>query len=243
WAVVPLVSFFMFLGAPFPGLVPKKQRQTIRHLFLKPYYLFALGAIFFGGGSEIVMNQWASAFMERGLMLPKVTGDILGMCGFAAMIGVGRLLHGLFGKKLNLNNLLIGSSAMAVICYLTVALAQINALNIAGCIVCGLAVSLLWPGTLTISARRFPLAGAWLFAILAGFGDIGGSAGSWLTGMVMDKATGLPIIQTFSSVLGVSNEQGALRFGILVASIFPFASFIFQIILRNKNKSNLDEIR
>jgi predicted dehydrogenase len=56
--------------------------------------MVALAAIFFGASTEVVMNQWASTFTEKALSLPKVTGDLLGMCGFAVMLGLGRLIYG-----------------------------------------------------------------------------------------------------------------------------------------------------
>lgn len=75
WAAVPLTCFFMFLRAPFPQGTPPEERQGMRQLLFHPFYLLALGAIFCGAGTEIVLNQWSSTFMEKALELPKVAGD------------------------------------------------------------------------------------------------------------------------------------------------------------------------
>lgn len=226
WAAVPLINFLMFLKAPFPPSVPEEHRLEMRDLILKPFYLVALAAIFFGAGTEVVMNQWSSTFMEKALALPKVTGDLLGMCGFALMLGVGRMIYGLYGSKLNINKLLISGSGVAIFCYLIVALSPYNSLNLLACVLCGLASSLLWPGTLIVTSDKFPLAGAWMFAILAAAGDIGAAFGPWLTGEMVD------------TMLLVTSEQTAIRSGILLAVIFPLGAVICHIVLTKMGKKS-----
>jgi len=232
WALVPLVALVMFLKSPFPDIVPEEHRLKVSDLFFKPCFFVAMIAILVGAASEVTMSQWSSTFMERGLSLPKLQGDLIGMCGFAAMLGIGRLLYGLYGSKINISNVLIAGSALAVACYFFVSLSTVNALNIIACIVCGLATSLLWPGTLVIASEKYPLAGAWMFAILAAAGDIGASAGPWLTGFFVDFTMGSPFNINFSSFLNVTLEQGALRFGILVSAIFPVLAVIVHLILK-----------
>ena len=106
WAAVPLTAFAMFSFAPFPPNTPVQSgRVSVRKQFFSPAYIAAIFAIMFGGASEVVMNQWASTFAERALELPKLTGDLLGMCGFAVMLGIGRLVYGLSGSKLNLKRI------------------------------------------------------------------------------------------------------------------------------------------
>ena len=39
-----------------------------------------LAAIVLGGAAEVTMAQWASAFLEKGLRLPKLAGDVWGVC-------------------------------------------------------------------------------------------------------------------------------------------------------------------
>ncbi|MBN2152826.1 MAG: hypothetical protein JW839_15350, partial [Candidatus Lokiarchaeota archaeon] len=86
------------------------------------------------------------------------------------------------------------------------------ALSLVACMACGFGVSLLWPGTLVLAAKRFPQAGASMFAILAAGGDIGASIGPWIVSLVADSA-------------GALSEQIGLRMGILVGTLCPILAF------------------
>lgn len=241
WSIVPLINFFMFLKAPFPKTISESERHNTKSIIFKPFYLIALLAIMLGASTEITMAQWTSTFMERGLNLPKVAGDMLGMCGFAVMMGVGRLTHGIYGAKLNMNNVLITGSIVSAICYIVVALSPSNMLNILACVICGLSASLLWPGTLVLSAERFPMAGAWMFAILAAAGDIGGAIGPYLTGAIVDSSITSDFALTLSTALKTTPEQAAIRIGILVAAIFPMLAIGCHIVLKRMRAKRRDE--
>jgi MFS family permease len=234
WAIIPLVNFFMFLAAPFPGVVPEEHRLTMRDLIFKPFYLLALLAILGGAATELVMNQWASTFTEKVLELPKITGDLLGMCGFAALLGLGRVIYGRFGSRMNMNNVLIASAAAAIVCYGVVALSPVLSISLVACAVCGLAASLLWPGTLVITAEKYPLAGAWLFAILAAAGDIGAAVGPFTTGAVTDLVRSLPSIMNWASTAGLNTDQFAIRAAILLAGVFPALTLYCHWALRKR---------
>jgi MFS family permease len=217
----------MFRGAPFPEILPAEHRQGVRALLFQPFYLCALGAIFLGGATEVLANQWASAFMERALLFPKVVGDLLGMCGFALMMGLGRTLYGLYGAKWNINGILIGSAGFSLLCYLVIALSPTPALNLAAYALCGLAVSQLWPGTIVAASSQYPKAGAWMFAILAMAGDIGASFGPWLVGNVADSGAAV-----LAPLLAVSPESAAIRLGLLAAAPFPLAAIFCHAALK-----------
>jgi MFS family permease len=232
WALIPLVNFFMFVAAPFPGVVPEEHRQTMRHLFLRPFYLVALLAIFGGAGTELVMNQWSSTFTEKVLQLPKLTGDLLGMCGFSIMLGVGRVLYSRLGSRMNLHKVLIASAGVGMACYLLVALSPAPGAALAACAVSGLAASLLWPGTLVVTAEKYPLAGAWMFAILAAAGDVGAAVGPFLTGVVTDGLRALPAAARWAAGMGFNLDQYAIRAGVLVAVIFPALTLVCHVTLK-----------
>lgn len=237
WAIVPLVNFFMFLAAPFPSVVPEEHRQTMRDLFFRPFYLFALLAILAGAATELVMAQWSSTFAEKVLELPKITGDLLGTTGFAAMLGLGRVIYGRYGGQMKMHNVLIASAAAGVACYMIAALSPIPALSLAACAVCGLAASLLWPGTLVITAAKYPLAGAWMFAILAAAGDIGAALGPFTTGVVTDLVRAMPSISTWAAAARLSPDQFALRSAILLAAAFPALTLYAHWMLRKKQRA------
>lgn len=228
WILVPAVNIFLFSKVPLAKKLSDSQPMKIRHLLRTPIFFLAFFAIAAGGAAEVTMAQWTSSFMQQGLQLPKLVGDMLGMCGFAITLGIGRLIYGIFGSRLNLTRVLICGSFGAVICYTTVALSPWPWLSVCACVLTGICVSLLWPGTLVVASGKLPAAGASLFALLAAGGDIGASVGPWLTGVITDFS-----IVHFSSPW-LSPEQLGLRIGILCAAAFPLCAMIFHILLKRK---------
>lgn len=236
WAVVPASAFIMFSLSLFPPVVHESKRIKIRSMLKNKYYIVALLAILFGGATEVNMNQWASSFMEKALLFNKSTGDLIGMAGFALMLGIGRLLYGRFGHKADMGKILIISSAMAVVCYLTVVFSGYVQLSVVALAACGLFSSLLWPGTLVITADKFPMSGSWLFAILAAAGDIGAGVGPLFTGAAADYALkpGAFIARIFPVTMPV--EQIALRAGLFAAVIFPLGALACHLYLSYNTK-------
>lgn len=229
WIIVPFINLFLFRKVPLTQKLHESQIMKIRKLIRTPVFLIAFFAIVFGGASEVIMAQWTSSYMQKGLALPKLVGDILGMCGFAVFLGIGRLLYGLYGEKFDLSKVLIYGSLIAILCYIVVAVSPYTWLSVAACIITGLCVSLLWPGTLIVASSKLPLAGASMFALLAAGGDIGASIGPWLTGIVTDITIKLsPVIH------GITAEQVGLRAGILLAAVFPLLSLLFHLILKKQ---------
>lgn len=241
WAIVPLVNLFMFSKATFPPTQPHGTGDTVKKTMLQPFYIFALLAIFFGASTELGMAQWSSTFMEKGLQLPKIVGDMLGMCGFAVMMGIGRAFYGAKGAKLRMTHVLVLGSIVAAICYLTVALTPVTGLSIFACALTGLAASLLWPGTLVICTERFPMAGAWMFAFLAAAGDIGAGFGPWLMGIVTDYSRSTPIALAFIEKMNVTPEQAGMRVSMLVGFLFPLLAIGCHLLLAKMLKKHLSE--
>lgn len=222
WMLLPVINFFMFLKAPLAPPVPEEKRQGMKDLILKPYFILSVLIMLFGGASENAISQWSSAFMEKGLGLSKVVGDVLGMGLFALFLGIGRALYGVYGHKCKVHNVMLIGAAAAFVCYITVALCDIKLISLLACGICGIAVSLLWPGTLVVTAEKYPLAGAWMFAILAAGGDIGGSIGPWLMGKVADAG---PQIASLFHSASLTAEQIGLKASMLIGAVFPLACF------------------
>jgi MFS family permease len=97
----------------------------------------------------------------------------------------------------------------------------------AGCALCGLGVSLMWPGTLSLTAERYPAGGTAMFGALAVFGDVGAAAGPWLSGWVSELVAG-------SSSLPGADEAG-LRAGLLAGVLFP-ALMLAALLVRKRAK-------
>ena len=238
WAIVPVINFFIFMKVPLTQKIHESKVMKIRELIKNPIFIVAFFAIMLGAASEVSMNQWAATFMERGLLIPKVVGDMLGMCFFAIMLGIGRAIYGVYGSKVNINKIMILGSLAAALCYLVVAISTYNWLSIIACGICGIFVSLLWPGTLVVASSRLPLAGASMFALLAAAGDVGAAIGPWIVGKITDIATNNWQVVSSSSM---NSEQLGLRIAILIAAIFPILTMIFHNILKNiKEKQNIN---
>jgi fucose permease len=234
WAMVPLVNLVIFLRVPMPPLVAEHERIKLRELFSSRAFLAMLVLMFAAGSVELVMVQWSSLFAERGLGVSKVTGDLLGPCLFAVLMGIGRILYGLGGHKIALPPALAICGVACTVCYLTVAFASHPLISLLACAFTGLAASLLWPGTFSLSAARFPLGGAAMFGVLAVFGDLGGALGPWLTGVIADAsarastaASARPMMAALADLL--PSDATGLRVGILAGTIVPVVMTITAV--------------
>lgn len=188
----------------------------LRALARKGVFYALLAAIVLGGAAEVTMAQWASAFLEKGLRLPKLAGDVWGVCFFSLMLALGRSGYAALGARVPLHRLLIGGSGAAAVLYVVCALAQSPLLGVLACGLTGLCVSLLWPGAIILASRRIPSAGAAMFALLSAGGDVGASLGAFCVGRAADWA------QASGTVFaGAAGESGALRAGLLLAAVFP----------------------
>ena len=206
WMAMPIASVVLIATAPFAAESGAESGgMRVRDLLRQPLFLVAMVIMTCAGASELTMSQWASTFAERGLHVTKVLGDLLGPCLFAVFMGLGRMLYGKLGSRLPL----------------TAALSPVPFLALMGCAVCGFSVSLMWPGSLSMAAARFPFGGTALFAILAVMGDLGCSVGPWLAGAVSDAAQGVPALAEFAAQSGLALEQLGLKSGLLLGVIFP----------------------
>jgi len=221
WAVVPLANLVVFLRVPLPPTVPDEHRTGLGPLLKAPVFAAALVLMGCAGASELTMSQWSSLFIEQSLGLPKTWGDLAGPCAFAALMGLGRVGYGLWGAKMGPLPALVGCGTLATVCYLTAALSHDPVRSLIGCTLCGLAVSLLWPGTFSLAAARFPFGGAAMFGLLAAFGDSGAAAGPWLAGAVAEAASGTQgVLRSLADLLPDAGGSG-LRAGLLIAAVFP----------------------
>lgn len=220
WALVPLGNLLFFRKVPLPALNGEETGPSLRQLFSSRFFLLALLLMTCAGAAEITMSQWSSLFAERALGIDKVMGDLLGPCLFALLMGVGRTAFGLWGNRLPLQKLLLGSALFCAACYAITAFVPSPALSLLGCAFCGLSVSLMWPGLYSYSAARFPAGGTTMFGMLALFGDIGCSLGPWLAGMVSELSQNGGL-SAFAANNGLTPEQAGLKAGMAAVLLFP----------------------
>lgn len=239
WSLVPLYNLLRFIKVPLMPSVPEHEKMQVSRLLNSKLFLVALILMTCAGASELAMSQWSSLFAEKGLQIPKVVGDLLGPCLFALLMGIGRTIYGVWGHKINLRKALMASAALCITCYLVTALVTIPFISLLGCAVCGLAVSLMWPGVFSITSRHFPKGGTAMFGMLAIFGDLGCAFGPWLAGVVSDLSQKSVRLVQAAADSGLSTEQLGLKVGIFAAVVFPVVMLFGILLFKESNVKNI----
>ena len=189
-ALVPAINIYNFSTCPIEHLVSEGKGLSVKELFQRPLFWIAVVLMICAGASELSMAQWASAYAEAALGLSKTVGDLAGPCLFAVSMGICRAIFGKYGDNMDLSKFMTGSGILCVACYLLASLSANPIVGLAGCIVCGFSVGIMWPGTISISSKAFPTGGTSMFALLAMAGDLGGSIGPGIVGRVAQHAGG-----------------------------------------------------
>lgn len=219
WAIVPTANIILFLTSPIRVLSEDGQGMSMGALFKsRLFWLFVL-LMLCSGASEQAMSQWTSFFAEQGLHVPKTTGDLLGPCMFALLMGLSRWFYGTRGDRIPLQRFILISGVLCMASYLIAVFSPIPILSLIGCGICGLSVGIMWPGVFSLSAEVCPQGGTAMFALLALAGDVGCSTGP-------------------SVVSGISNLVGGeLKAGLLAAIVFPLLLIIGIRILQRASAS------
>jgi MFS family permease len=221
WAVLPMGNIFLFLKAPIKPLTGESETSVPpRTLFTAKVFIILFLLMICAGASEQAMSQWASFFAEAGLHVSKTTGDILGPCAFAVLMGLARIFIGMQKGEIKIERILLVSGGVCIASYLITVFSPFPLLSLAGCALCGLSVGAMWPGTFSAASRAFPKGGTAMFAVLALAGDAGCGGGPGLVGLIMSGTT--------------------LKTGLLAAVVFPLVMVAGTILLFRKRKSMRD---
>ncbi len=216
WALVPLYNTLNFISCPIERLVEDGEGMGIKNLLRTPIFWLMIALMVCSGASEASMAQWASAFTESAIGVSKTVGDLAGPCAFAFFMGIARMIYGKFSERLDLTKVMLGCGILCAGCYLLASLAPIPILGLAGCALCGLAVGIMWPGSISLSSKKCPRGGTAMFAFLALAGDLGAMVSPSLVG-------------TISEIAG-----GDLKSGLLVATAFPVVLVAVLAVLNKK---------
>lgn len=216
WALIPLYNTLNFINCPIERLVEDGKSIGIRSLLKTPIFWLMIILMVCSGASEATMAQWASAFTESAIGVSKTIGDLAGPCMFAMFMGTSRMLYGKFSEKLNLTRVMLVCGVMCAVCYLLASLSTLPILGLAGCALCGLAVGIMWPGSISISSQKCPRGGTAMFAFLALAGDLGATVSPTMVGSLSEMA------------------GGNLKTGLLVATVFPVVLVFGLLILKRK---------
>lgn len=203
WAVVPLVNGLLFLRVPMAKIVEEGEAMSMKELLSQRIFWLLFFAIVCAGAAEQAVAQWASAFAERGLRVSKTIGDLAGPCMFAVLMGVARVLHGKISHRVSIETCMFFSAGLCVVSYCLIVLPVQPVINLLGCGLCGFSVGVLWPGALSVAAKRCSRGGTAMFALLALGGDAGCSLGPTAVGFVS----------------GIFGDE--LKAGLLVGILFP----------------------
>lgn len=224
WALVPFCNVFNFLTCPIERLVENGDGMGIGKLLRLPLFWLLILLMACSGAAENAMAQWASAFAEAAIGVPKTIGDLAGACLFAAFMGMSRVLCARMSHKVDLGKIMLVCGILCIGCYLLASLSVFPILGLAGCALCGFSVGIMWPGTISLSSQACPKGGTAMFAFLALAGDLGGTIGPMSVGFVS----------------GLAN--GDLKKGFLVAAFFPVALVLGLMALKKKSRHHISQV-
>ena len=216
WALVPLYNTYNFITCPIERLIEDGKGMGIKNLLKTPVFWLIIILMVCAGASEATMTQWTSAFTESAIGISKTSGDLAGPGLFAMFMGISRMMYGKFSEKLNLTKTMLICAIVCAACYLLASLSTLPILGLAGCTLCGLAVGIMWPGTISISSQKCPRGGTAMFAFLALAGDLGAAVSPTMVGSLSEMA------------------GGNLKTGLLAATIFPIILVCGLLILKTK---------
>lgn len=237
WAVFPAVNTYLFYKAPILELEGDKSHSfKLSSVFKNKAIFLFLFLMFASGAAEISMVQWSSFFVEVGFGTPKWLGDLLGPCLFAIFMGCGRVFYSLVGGKLNSKLFLMYLALLCVVCYVVVGVSDNAILSVITCAVCGIGVSAMWPGVISLAAERFKGSGMSLFSILAIFGDLGCAVGPWVLSIVSELSNQNGLSLAYADALNLSGNEPGIQLGFLVTALIPFGMFIILLLSFLKSK-------
>ena len=118
---------------------------------------------------------------------------------------------------------MLGCGIMCAGCYLLASLSALPILGLTGCALCGLAVGIMWPGSISISSQKCPRGGTAMFAFLALAGDLGAMVSPAMVGRLSEIA------------------GGNLKTGLFAATLFPAILAVGLLVLRSSKRLSSQE--
>ena len=231
FALIPIVAAVAFLRVEVPTMQTPEKLSGALDFFKNGGLWLCVLAIFLGGASEVTMAQWSSSYLEKGLGIPKIWGDICGVALFGLALAMGRTLYAKFGK--NIGKLLFWGAIGAGICYLLAVFVNVPVIGLLACGLTGFFVSMMWPGSLVVASERFPCGGVVVYAMMAAGGDLGASVGPQLVGIVTDSVVENGYFINLATQWGLTAEQLGMKVGLFVGALFPLCAILVFAIIRH----------
>ena len=243
FAALPIISAVLFMISPMPdmdGTESAKGEWKSRERIIGT--ALCVACIFFGSCAENAMSNWVSSYAESALHVDKTIGDLIGLAGFAILLGLARIGYAKFGKKISVV-LLVGMIG-ATVCYWVAGLSLHAVPALIACTMTGLFTAMLWPGTLILMEEKIPSPGVGAYALMAAGGDLGAALAPQLVGVVVDGVKGTDFAAQLGANLGRTAEQIGMQAGMLVTSIFPILGLaVVLIIMRYFKKHSLTQAK
>lgn len=218
WAIFAILNGIFFCLVPIIEPKDEQAEKKSNSLFKNKIFMIAIVLMICSGAAELAMSQWASTFAETALGVSKTVGDLAGPMAFAVLMGSGRILFSRLSKTIDNGKYLIASAVLCILSYLLACLSPNAIISLIGCALCGLSVSAMWPGTISMSTRAMPNISTAMFAFLAVAGDIGCTSGPTLIGWLTDAV------------------GGDLKKGLLFAIIFPIIMILAMLLMKKESK-------
>ncbi len=229
FALLPVIAAVMFMISPMPDMSGAENTEGVAGTKRRAVGIaLCVACIFFGSCAENAMSNWVSGYMENALHIDKALGDLLGMAGFAILLGLTRIAYAKFGK--NIARVLLVGMIGATACYLVVAFSSGVVPALVACVLTGMFTSMLWPGTLIMMEEKMPALGVTAYALMAAGGDLGASLSPQLLGIVTDTVAASSFAAELGATLNMTAEQIGLKAGMLVTAIFPVLGAVVVIM-------------
>ena len=238
WASLPVIASILLFTSKLPNMnVDHNEEKAIKSTYRTKGIFLCMACIFLGACAENTMSNWISVYTENVLYIPKMWGDLFGMCLFAVLLALTRSAYAKFGK--NISRVLMISMLGAIACYVFVGFSSNAVLSLVGCVLTGICTSMLWPGTLILMEEKIPAVGVSAYALMAAGGDFGASFAPQTMGIIVDKISATEWAQTFGSSLSLSPEQVGFKVGMLIAAIFPILGVLLLLYMKKFFKSDV----
>lgn len=225
WSVFSLLNGVFFCFVPIKEPADDEKNISNKSIFKAKFFYIAIVLMLCSGASELAMSQWASTLAETGLNVNKTVGDLAGPMAFAVLMGSGRVLFSKLSDRINTEKYLIASAVLCIISYLLTGLSPSPIIALIGCALCGLAVSAMWPATLSLSTMKLKGGTTAMFAFLALAGDLGCTTGPTAIGLITNAL------------------NGDLKTGLLFSIVFPVTTIIMLLLTKQSPKSTASEVK
>ncbi len=229
FALLPVIAAVMFMISPMPDMNGAENTEGVAGTKRRAMGIaLCVACIFFGSCAENAMSNWVSGYMENALHIDKALGDLLGLAGFAILLGLARIAYAKFGK--NIARVLLIGMIGATACYLVVAFSSGVVSALVACVLTGMFTAMLWPGTLIMMEEKMPALGVTAYALMAAGGDLGAAISPQLLGIVTDTVSASGFAAELGAALNLSAEQIGLKAGMLVTAIFPLLGAVVVVM-------------